>query len=41
MVFGCDGAPVVVIKVRMYAEDELAGKTDNELRSIMHSIKNE
>ena len=41
MVFVCDGAPVVVIKVRMYAEDELAGKTDNELRSLMHSIKYE
>lgn len=41
IVFVCDGAPVVVIKVRMYAENELAGKTDNELRSIMDSIKYE
>ena len=41
IVFVCDGAPVVVIKVRMYAEEELAGKTDNELHSLMDSIKYE
>lgn len=41
IVFVHNGVSTAVMKVRLYAEGKLAGKTDNELYSIMDSIQYE
>gem|GEM_PF-1134303 len=39
LVFACDGIPAGVMKVKIYAEKELEGKTDAELYDIMGSVR--
>ena len=39
LVFVCDGIPAAVMRVKVYPEGELEGKTDAELYDIMGSIK--